>query len=454
MSLPATGLSTTIPRIWKSPKGGTVAFQNANQLLARFKHLGATRVFCKRLAENDNSKQQIYLGSKFEVLSFFPHGEITAFPALNIPNFKAPLEFFWVGDDGIEQAPGTQLILYPQYPEVRLSGFLSGCHSAPSKDLQQRPKDQRRGVDGRVLIFGTTVSGRTLAYLAAESSPLAHEILSSFALHPPEGLFLELTVPVDSAKNRSLILDALREIHIRGPHASCRKDKQGHTIPYNAPNGGGYTLEALLGITPNGSAEPDYLGWEIKAFSKNRVTLMTPEPSGGWYRENGVKAFVEKYGRVLDGGIKYFTGIHKVGTFCTASGMTMQISGFDAPTGRIFDVNGAINLIDASGALAASWGFAALLTHWNRKHAFAAYVPYATSRDPISYQYGSPILMGEHTDFSKYLNALFLGQVVFDPGSKVTNSGSAQSKVKARSQFRISTNQLKYLYEKVTPEYL
>jgi hypothetical protein len=70
-----------------------MAFQNATQLLERFKHLGGERVFCKRLAENDNSKQQIYLGSNFEVLSFFPHGEITAFPALKEPNFKAKLDF-------------------------------------------------------------------------------------------------------------------------------------------------------------------------------------------------------------------------------------------------------------------------------------------------------------------------------------------------------------------------
>jgi hypothetical protein len=33
-----------------------------------------------------------------------------------------------------------------------------------------------------------------------------------------------------------------------------------------APNCGGYTLEAELGITPNGYSEPDFLGWEVKQF--------------------------------------------------------------------------------------------------------------------------------------------------------------------------------------------
>ena len=438
--------------IWKYPKGEAVAFQNVNQLLARFKALGANRIFCKRLSENDNSKQQIYLGSKFEVLSFFPHGDITAYPALRSPNFKAPIDFFWISDTTIEQAPGTQLILYPQYPEVRLSGFLAGCATAPSQNLQQRPKNQRRGADGRVLIFGTTANNRTLACLAPESSSLSEELLVAFLATPRDGIFLELTLPIDSAQNRALVLEALRNIYLQNPHLSCRRDKHGTVIPYNAPNGGGYTLEALLGITPNGNAEPDYLGWEIKAFSKNRVTLMTPEPTGGWYRENGVKAFVEKYGRLRDGGVKYFTGLHKVGVPCTSSGMTMQLSGFDANSGKVTDVNGTIYLSDANGANAASWGFAELLTHWNRKHAFAAYVPYTTLRDPISYKYRSPILMGEHTDFPKYLQALNSGSVVFDPGSKVTNAGTAASTVKARSQFRVNINGLCNLYDTLTTE--
>ena len=76
-----------------------MVFANVSQLIARFKDLGAERIFCKHLAENDNSKQQIYLGGNFEVLSFFPHGEITAFPELKFPNFKATLDFYWVDSE-------------------------------------------------------------------------------------------------------------------------------------------------------------------------------------------------------------------------------------------------------------------------------------------------------------------------------------------------------------------
>lgn len=429
-----------------------MAFQNAVQLLARFKQLGAERVFCKRLAENDNSKQQIYLGSNFEVLSFFPHGEIEAFAELKEPNFKAPLDFYWVDAQLIEKARGAQLILYPAYPEVRLSGFLNGCVNAPSEHLRQIPKAQRRGTDGRVLVFGTTGDGRTLAYLAPEISQLSNELLEKFAHTPPTGLFLELTLPVGSEQNRESVLAALRHIYAGGFHESCRRNNQGIVIPYNASNGGGYTLEALLGITPNGRSEPDYLGWEIKGHSSSRVTLMTPEPNGGFYGERGVKEFVERYGHAVENGGMYFTGGHKVGVPCEKTGMTLQVSGFDPSIPKLLDVSGSVRLVDSAGNEAASWAFAQLLTHWNRKHAFAAYVRYTSQKLPIAYRYETPVLMGEHTDFNRYLNALCSGAIIFDPGSKVTNARTPQAKVKARSQFRIGTKDLGLLYQTLTPE--
>jgi hypothetical protein len=52
----------------------------------------------------------------------------------------------------------------------------------------------------------------------------------------------------------------------------------------------------MLGISPNGRSEPDYLGWELKAYSGSRITLMTPEPNGGLYGEKGVAEFLRTYG--------------------------------------------------------------------------------------------------------------------------------------------------------------
>ena len=66
-----------------------------------------------------------------------------------------------------------------------------------------------------------------------------------------------------------------------------------------------------LRVIPNGKAEPDFLGWEIKAYSSSRITLMTPEPDGGMYGEEGVKVFVREFGTPTGDDTLYFTGTHR-----------------------------------------------------------------------------------------------------------------------------------------------
>src|SRR5690625_7750747 len=91
-------------------------------LIDQLKRLGAKRIFIKPLANNDNSKQQIYLGSDFDVIKAIPSGEIRA-DGISSKGmiFKAPLNFYWVSLGGqIERAPNTQIIFYPKYPETRL----------------------------------------------------------------------------------------------------------------------------------------------------------------------------------------------------------------------------------------------------------------------------------------------------------------------------------------------
>lgn len=61
-------------------------------------------------------------------------------------------------------------------------------------------------------------------------------------------------------------------------------------------------------------------------------------------------------------------------------------------------------------------------------------------------------MLGEGTDFNRYLSAMCAGLVIFDPGSKVMNASSPKSTVKARSQFRMSVKHLAELYQKFGPE--
>jgi hypothetical protein len=424
-------------------------FDTLAALVSRFSALGANRIFFKPLAENDNSKQQVYLGGSFEVLTFFPYGTVHAEPGLKEPTFKAALRFHWVGPETDEKAQGAQLILYPRYPEVRLSGFLAGCKKAPSAHLRPIPKHERKGVDGRILFFGTTGDGRTLAHLAPAGSALSSEAL--LAQSVDAGLFKELPiVGTPAGDSKSLVIQKLREIQLMGPVPSMRLDRSGNRIAYKARNGGGYTLEALLGIKPNGDAAPDYLGWEIKAFSGSHITVMTPEPDGGFYGENGVGAFVRRYGRTIEGKDQmYFTGRHYFGEVDRTTSMTLGLIGFDISKGTITDVAGRIVLIDREGAEGASWSYSHLLTHWNRKHSSAAYVPYSSMPNDLpAYAYINPVLFGERTDFSRYLRAIVAGNVVFDPGSKIDSANSTRPRVKSRSQFRVGRRQIRTLYER------
>jgi len=429
-----------------------MTFSSLDTLLGRFRGLGAVRIVIKPLAENDNTKQQIYLGSSFEILKVLPFESVKATPGVKRPNFKAPMNLSWIDAQGhVAPAQGTKLILYPDYPEVRLSGFLRGCPIAPSRLMQPVPKAERQhnnGPDGRVLFLGIRPDGGVLAYVSASGSEVSRSFanLRANAAVVASGALWLLEL-VNTGNARDALLQKLREIHTAGWHPSMRLDRTGRKIPYAAQNGGGYTLEALFGISPNGRSEPDYMGWELKAFGSSRITLMTPEPDTGFYGQHGTEAFVRKYGRDIGGGTTYFTGLHRVGLICAASGQVLRLDGFDPTKEKVVDVSGGIQLVDRLGQVSAGWSFADLIDHWGRKHASAAYIPYEKKNDVLpEYFYGSPVLLGEKTTFPRYLKAMHDGHVVYDPGSKVTTE-AGKSRVKARSQFRISVKQLACLYE-------
>ena len=442
------------------------------ELQTLFRKLGATKLVAKPLAENDNSKQQIYLGGNYAVLNVLPFGEVIVDATAKLPNFKAKLDLSWITSDGsYETAPHSQLILYPDYPEVRLSGFLRGCKSAPSKNMQHIPKENRRpknSWDGRVLFFGTTPDKKVLAYLAIECSAASEEfdILRNTKGLSESGIFY--TVPLDIVLDtkqslldtkqplldtKQSLLDALTKIKNMGWTPSVRMNRDGVIIPYLARNAGGFTLEALLGVRPNSIAGPDYLGWEIKSYSSDKVTLMTPEPDGGYYGEHGAEAFLRKYGYMRDDDSMYFTGVHRVNERKDKTGQMLTLVGFDASTNKITNIEGGITMLDKEGEPSAIWTYRDLITHWGKKHANAAYVPCKLRKEPsVDYSYTPPALLGVGTDFIKYLVAMNKGLVSYDPGPKLINASTDASTVKARSQFRISIKNLPALYDSFTSE--
>lgn len=425
---------------------------NLKNLTSLFSNKGCNRIYIKKLSSNDNSKNQVYFGGSFEILNILPITEIKAEEAgdWNKERFKAKISFSWIGDDGnIYPAPNSQLILYPKYPEVRFSGFLSKCQNPPSELMTQR-------LSNRLLFFSVTKEGNVLGYVVSPTSEIASEFsqIKSISEH---GVFKVIELP-QVVNNKAKLISELHRIHELGWIKSKRLDGQGNVLTCEAPNCGGYTLEAELGITPNGNSEPDFLGWEVKQFNvanldrvhTSVITLMTPEPTDGIYKIEGAEAFLRKYGYADRTGIEdriNFGGVHKTGIRHSLTNLELQLNGFDAESGKIRNSNGRISLVDVKGNETASWSFSSMLLHWNRKHNQACYVPSLSqvTHDRL-YKYGNKIILGSGTDFQLFLAQMAKGNIYYDPGIKMENV-STKPKIKKRSQFRIKSKHLVNLYK-------
>ncbi len=354
-------------------------------------------------------------------------------------------------------APNAKFIYYPQYPEVRLSGFLtkSGFDMGGWMDPNKKGR-----AEGRVLFFGVTRTKKILAYLAVPGSRVAAEVADT-PYTDITGVLKELRLRgvKSDLSSRDILIQELRRIHLKRWIEGKKLNKAGVAVDYTAQNGGGYTLEAELGVIPNDYADPDFMGWEIKQFGVKRcdlisskpLTLMTPEPDGGYYAEHGAEAFIRKYGyeseRVPDR--MDFTGSHYVGTECAKSGLTLATQGYDHENHVITNAAGCVALLDGNGSPASLWTFNKIMEHWKKKHAKAAYVP-ALSRTEKSgaksYSYCQNVRLFEGTSFLRLLHAFAEAHVYYDPGIKLENCNTTP-KSKRRSQFRIKSKQLRGLYE-------
>ncbi len=453
---------------YDSPKAKNIALA---EVLAQFAHHGAAKIYVKRLAPNDNSKNQPYFGGHLSELAFLPTGELegsntvsrkTVKPGRKI-KYQAPLNLSWMSANGeLYKAPNAKLIYYPQYPEVRFSGFL---RSSKVKISEWMDPNKFGRTEGRWLLLGVSSENKIYAYLVTPSSDLSQE-LESTATIPTASVFGQISKSQSSSKGstRAELLSKLKEIHDHGWVSGITLDKNGSKNIHNSPNGGGTTLEALLGIIPNSIAEPDYLGWEVKQYgvkefslaASNATTLMTPEPDGGLYSTGGAESFVRKFGYPDKKGVPdrlNFSSPHRVGKLNSTTGLILGVTGFDAQTKTITDANGAIELSERSGSVAASWSFPKLMSHWKCKHSQAVFVPcckraITRGKSKVEYCYGDYVQLGVGTDFELLLSSFSDRSVFHDPGCKLEKASSPKSKVKGRNQIRVAHKNLKSLYRK------
>lgn len=451
---------------------GTYSSVTARELqLSRLKLIlrekGVKRLYIKNLSPNDNSKNQPYFGDgELSALNLFPTGEVTVEKSSSKKTgstgkyrMKASMPFSWIGPDGqLYDAPNAKLIMYPQYAggngETRFSGFLQ--RSSVDMSCWMDPGKHGR-TEGRVLVLGVTDSGCVIGYLAIPDSVIARELGAQQDL-PQKGVFFQLEMD-DSANGRSRLLSELARIHQQHWITGKRLDAEHNALPCNSSNCGGYTLEAELGITPNSYSEPDYLGWELKQFGVKKfdrvnarpITLMTPEPTGGLYKEKGVDTFIRNFGypdTKLRPDRLNFGGVHKFGATHGKTGLVLELESFDAVTGRITDPDGGLVLLTAKQEVAAKWHYSSLVEHWKRKHNQAAYIPSLNRKisGNNQYHYSDRVRLGEGTNFLLFLRAVAAGKIYYDPGIKMEHASTSRPRIKRRSQFRIKSGNLDSIY--------
>ena len=233
----------------------------------------------------------------------------------------------------------------------------------------------------------------------------------------------------------------------------------------SAPNAPGFTLEAELGVGENAIPGPDFDVWELKAIKQksldrrynHKVTLFTPQPDLPGTGRLSTVDFVLRYGHVHttdeDGKPTsyYFTSgdIQREGEDKPGAKLELSLEGFiDA---RHFDPDGMIALYEkGTKNLVAGWSYLKLLGHWQRKHNRAAYVPYLRydKEGDVLIEFGPLVTLGVSTSFGLFLQAFKDGKAVYDPGDKA-ELVDGKWIPHARSQFRISLNDIGAIYNEV-----
>lgn len=443
-------------------------FHSLEQLCENFNKAGCSELLIKILSPNqDNSKNQIYLGRGLSLLQYFP-GELTFRPpsssvakAHSVPGeaiTAVELKFHWLWP-GSPPSPAmdTKLIEYSQYPESRLSGFLNRSPNAP--DALRRERQHLYGQ--RILILGKTKDSVCGAVVTEARSPALVEELKKVPNWNFQPILRFLSISSSTSRlDLPQLLAELRSISGRPqrPQILRRVGAPSETIP-GGGQAGGWTLEALLGVPRNSASAPDKYGFEIKAVGGATTSLITTEPDMGYRASNGVEAYLKKFGRVgkEGGGKLVFSGRHKCNAPNNASGAMLTIDHWDFESNKP-DNTGTPELIlvhQKTDELIAGWSFGKLGQSWSKKHAGAVYVETTPNRGSGStvetYTFGGCTYVGVGTSVLKLYQQIASGIVFLDPGDTKYPGQPPHSRTQWRIDGRIQTllpNRLSPLYDR------
>ena len=423
---------------------------------------GVKQIFVKELSpKQDNDKNQIYLG-KFStnIPGIFKErgpskSNLKRESELGNIIVEKLLTFFWLDKNGGKHhAPNTRIIHYFQYgkTEHRVSGFLENCSSPP--DSLRRVNQQKYGK--RILCLGINQNNEVLGLVINQFEDTLARNFPILTKTKVSRIIKSHTIGYLGHNPRDLLINELKEIRRKGWHKSKRlPPNHRHPIPFKGTQGGGYTLEALMGIVSNSKKTPDKYGYEIKSYSKKRkiVSLMTPTADFGFEGNNSFKDFMSKYGRpgTKGDGRVVFTGAHKCGKFNKSTGCTLRVNGYFEDIDDLDQNTDKVNIElfhNKSQEIASCWSFKKLLERWCKKHQLTCYVPYEKiecieQKHDYEYKFGDEILICEGTDLLRLIRAIYLGIVKYDPGHTIYSN----KKEKVRPQWRSAlTYNYRYIY--------
>jgi len=437
---------------------------------------GAEVALLKLLPKNANDKNQIYIASDFGVL--YELFDLTlAERAVSLSaSVRAELgvriseasfnKFFWMKRDGsLVEAKKVKAIVYPQYPEARLSGLQTVEGSMPqalSVGFTKTNPDAKR-----LLVLARLPLGGCIGMVYLGISPKFEQELARLPSFERARSCKKLVIEQGNSKKLERRLAQVLGVPLRG----CRLDAFGKTLPFSGTQVCGYTLEHALGIVPNSSSDGDLYGIELKTHTQLKVTLFTPEPDGGEYVRD-FSAFMKKYGYEDDDGDYRLTGIHRANEMCEKSGLTLRLRecrltdgertwvDYDPQTPLTAKLDAVeVALIGRAGEVAASWSLPRLMNCWGAKHNETVYIQ--AEKIPNSnlveveggYEhlitFGKNVMWCRQTSAERLLSAINNGTIYLDPAPKL--HGSNPKKNKRRSQWRVNdiTKAAKVLYASV-----
>lgn len=438
--------------------------ESMTDIVSTLHTMGADKAIIKVLPKNANDKNQIYFSSSFSSLynnfdlTISERGASTSMtkgksvPGSYIPEaiFK---QFAWAKRDGSQiKAKNVKVIVYTQYPEARLSGFVTVQNTMPQSlsiaYTKQNPAMKRLLVLARLpggacigLVF-IDLSDALLAEIAAlpglEGSKVCKELIIDLGLS--EKLFTRLAALVSQ------------------PMKGCRLDAFGNTLPFTGTQVCGYTLEHALGIVPNSCKDGDIDGIELKTHTQVKVTLFTPEPDFGMYTE-GFEAFMRKYGYESEGDWR-LTGIHRANERCAKSGLTLKVRElrqldtgvikpfpYDSAT-SLTSKMGSVDVVleDDLGFVAAGWSLERLMNNWGVKHNEVIYISASKADNPnaveveqgFQYQvtFAPKVIWCRETSAEHLLRAICNGIIFLDPAPKFVPGDPKKNK--RRAQWRVN----------------